>query len=204
MDKKVWWNRAESIPVKDSNFQKILNFYLFNCPVVYTQKRNKKVIKKAVSERAKTFIDQGWEGYAIPTLLSEMKNCAYNLNYKPLKKNVLIDNSFLQKEEIQAGEMIFFLEREDMGDMYAIYYGIRNAFAHGSFSVVKQQSEMVYYLQSAKEGVTKSAMRLRERTLLKWIELFYSTTDDLAKIKKERKNANNRARKKRERMSGAA
>ena len=48
MDKNVWWNRAESIPVKDSNFQKILNFYLFNCPVVYTQKRNKKVIKKAV------------------------------------------------------------------------------------------------------------------------------------------------------------
>ena len=83
---------------------------------------------------------------------------------------MLIDNSFLQKEEIQAGEMIFFLEREDMGDMYAIYYGIRNAFAHASFSVVKQQSEMVYYLQSAKEGVTKSAMRLRERTLLKWID----------------------------------
>ena len=97
MDKNVWWNRAESIPVKDSNFQKILNFYLFNCPVVYTKKRNKKVIKKAVSERAKTFIDQGWEGYAIPTLLSEMKNCAYNLNYKPLKNNVLIDNSFLPK-----------------------------------------------------------------------------------------------------------
>lgn len=188
-----WWDKGTKIPLDDANFQKIIDFYLFNCPVIYRQKKGNVISYKPVSERSKTFMDQGWVNYMIPTLLSEMKRASNKLKYHILKKddkpNDILDGYIKEDEH---NEIVMFSKRDDMGDTYAIFYGIRNAFAHGSFSVIKCNEEMIYFLQSKKEKGIKTIMKLNEKTLLKWIELFNSTVDDLKAIKRERRNTKTR------------
>jgi hypothetical protein len=191
-----WWDKGTKIPLNDGNFQKIIDFYLFNCPVIYRQKKGKVISYKPVSARSKTFIDQGWVNHMIPTLLSEMKQTSKNLKYHILSSSedpVSIMDYYSRDDE--NNEIVAFLEREDMGNTYAIFYGIRNAFAHGSFSVIKCNKETIYLLQSKKEKDIKTIMKLNEKTLLKWIELFNSTVEELKEIKQNRKRAKNQEKR---------
>ena len=66
-------------------------------------------------------------------------------------------------------EMIIMHTRNDMSKACAIFYYIRNGFAHGLFDVKNN----IYCFESSKNGVTKAKVRLKEETLLKWIDCFY-------------------------------
>lgn len=200
-----WWDKGTKIPLGDTNFQKIIDFYLFNCPVIYRQKKGKVIFYKSVSEKARNFIDQGWVNHMLPTLLSEMKRSSNNLKYYSLLNDQnpadVLDRSV---KEDARNEVVAFLKRDDMGDTYAIFYGIRNAFAHGSFSVVKNNGETIYFLQSKKDTSVKTAMKLNEKTLLRWIELFNSTVDDLRVLKRNRRNEKTREKRRRAKEEVAA
>ena len=76
--------------------------------------------------------------------------------------------------------MIVFTKRSDMNITASIFYYIRNAFAHGSFSV----SDRIYYFESSKKGKVLAQIRLHEQTLVKWIELFNSKPDEIKSHKK--------------------
>ena len=52
-----------------------------------------------------------------------------------------------------------------MTDLETLYYYIRNAFAHGAFEVINTKEGRVYKLESAKNGIVKAQMRLKESTL---------------------------------------
>ena len=199
-----WWDKGTKIPLNDANFQKIIDFYLFNSPVIYRQKKGKVISYKPVSERSRTFIDQGWVNHMIPTLLSEMKQASNKLKYHILSSDEnpisVVDN---YSRDDENNEVVAFLERDDMGNTYTIFYGIRNAFAHGSFSVIKCHKETIYLLQSKKEKDIKTIMKLNEKTLLKWIELFNSTVEELKEIKQNRKHAKNQERRRKSKEKAA-
>lgn len=55
---------------------------------------------------------------------------------------------------------------------------IRNAFAHGSFSVENVDGQHIYCLESAKDGSLRARMRLREETLLEWMKLIEMPVGD--------------------------
>ncbi|MDE6728250.1 MAG: hypothetical protein K2J80_09985 [Oscillospiraceae bacterium] len=76
-----WWRQATGTPLGNENFWKIIDFYLFNCPV--KTKSGKKFQK--VSQRAKTFEDQKWIGGKLTTLWSAMKNRIAAWKKKPRK-----------------------------------------------------------------------------------------------------------------------
>lgn len=172
-----WWDKGTKIPLNDANFQSIINFYLFNCPCE-TEKGSTKKGTKAytkVSKCATTLRAQGWTGSYLNTLLASMKHTASGrLAYHTLdnKTDIKLEVNKIEKSSTLSDiyfELIAMADRSDMSKTSAIFYYIRNAFAHGSFSVIKDESKTIYYLESAKDDTVKAEIRLREETLLKWI-----------------------------------
>lgn len=199
-----WWDKGTKIPLNDGNFQKIIDFYLFNCPCETesgsTGKGTKKYTK--VSKRGTTLRAQGWTKGFLNTLLAAMKKTASgHLEYHPFSEgtNIAIESD---KIEIGAGlsdvhfEMIVFAERSGMNKTSAIFYYIRNALAHGSFSVVADEKRKMYYLESSKNCTVKARIRLTEETLLKWIKDFALSPNALRNVLKE--DAKSKRKKKKE------
>ncbi len=60
------------------------------------------------------------------------------------------------------------------------FYCIRNAFAHGNFDVVNG----VYYLRNMAGDTIKGLAKLKEETLLAWIELVNMTPEELKQKRK--------------------
>ena len=181
-----WIKRYGEIPLERKNFQKILSFYLFQCPCE-TQKWSKKektIMYSRVSARGNTLRQRGWTGGHLKTLLAAMKDTtSKQLTYShlPCNKDILSevkaieDNSTLSDPNF---EMIVIVKRSDMTLTSSIFYYIRNALAHGSFRV----NGDVYSFESSKDGTMKAAIRLREKTLLKWIEDVSLSPEKLKKV----------------------
>ena len=199
-----WWNKKAQIPLDNSDFHKILNFFLFYCPVEIEKgkKKNGSLRYEKVSKQATTLRQQGWIKGHLKTLLSCMKNTTSgHLEYHKCESTADIATKC---SEIENGctlndkefELIVIAERSDMNLTSAIFYYIRNALAHGSFSVVRSEKNVTYYLESAKGDETKARMRLREQTLLKWIEDFKLSPNTLkAALAEERREREKQKRK---------
>lgn len=180
-----WWKKGVAFPSDNPNFIKILDFYLFNCPVYFPK------MKKVVSHRATIFEKTVWKDN-LTTLLSEMKR---NIAYQPVKSN---DDVEVIRSQFDGNEQyIVFIENTELKITRSIFYAIRNSFAHGSFSVVNNSGKPIYYLESSKDGIIKSQIKLYESTLLKWIDLFNSPIEKIKEEKKCRKREKDRARRQR-------
>ena len=124
-----WYDPACPIPQEDGNFRKILNFYLFECPV------------DRVSVRGVTLERLGWRGAGLTALLGRMKAAATGtLCYLPVSSGTDVGEAVAQAERSPAlsdpdFELIAFREDQRLGKTRTILYRIRNALAHGSFSV---------------------------------------------------------------------
>lgn len=185
VDKKVSGSSQKTeysiIPYKNKNFIKIIDFYLFNCPARHTQKtkdltgNNKyNFIFTKVSARGKTFSERGIEGGGLRTLRAAMQRTSY--------KGELFDLTLDKPEDIEqyssrSGEICLTVKNSQMSQTDTIYYAIRNAFAHGSFSIEKG----IYFLVNRNNGKLKGIIRLKEETLLKWIDLCSLSTDEIKK-----------------------
>ena len=182
-----WWNKGASIPFNSQSFQKIIDFFLFNCPSEIekgSKKLGTKTYKK-VSQRATTLRAQGWTGGSLNTLLASMKHTTSgHLEYRVFETNrdIRCEVNMIEKTVSLTDsnfEMIVMSERTDMNKTSAIFYYIRNAFAHGSFSVISDSGRTIYYLESAKDSTIKARLRLREDTLMKWIKDFALSPKEL-------------------------
>ena len=166
VDKKVSGSSQKTeysiIPYKNKNFIKIIDFYLFNCPARLTQKtkdstgNNKyNYIFTKVSARGKTFAERGIKGGGLRTLRAAMQRTSY--------KGELFDLTLDKPEDIEQyscrkGEICLTVKNSQMSQTDAIYYAIRNAFAHGSFSIEKG----IYFLVNRNNGKLKGIIRLKE------------------------------------------
>ena len=159
-----WWNRNDTIPFSDGNYIKIVDFYQHKCPVVF--KNGQRVAHRGFDFKAK-----GWNSNLIKTFLCEIKkNCGHPLYYKCCKSNESVEDVMPQADTNL--EAIVYKENCNLYKTQSIFYAIRNAFAHSSFSVVNNGSYKIYYLESSKDGIIKAQIRLKETTLLHWIDIF--------------------------------
>lgn len=198
-----WWNVNPTIPFENKNFQTILNFYLFQCPVEFKRGKKESTTYQKVSQRARSLRERGWiESYAT-TLVNYMKeSLGKNSNYDTCKSEESVAVKVKQLENSGSlsdkhFEVIVYTERSEMNKANAILYYIRNAFAHASFSVTTVGSRKVYYFESAKNGVVKARIRLNETTLLNWMEIIITlhpkaARDVLNENKKQQKNKKKR------------
>lgn len=155
-----------SIP-KSNNFNTIVDFYLLRTPAKRTSFKTgqdgKKIYQYSkVSHRGKTFRDIGIIGNDLIKFRKKMQTTSYDKKLTFEFVETFID--FSEKD----GEFSVILKNSNMSQTDSIFYCIRNALAHGSFSVENQW----YKFENENKGKLKGKMKLHETTLLKWIELF--------------------------------
>lgn len=154
-----------SYSLSNKNFQTIIDFYLFNCPV------------SGKSFRGKTFEEYGFKSKApFSRLKAEMLNSAtesLKANYKPCKKEELEKNFQLAEAVSPPDEYCVFLKSDGKNTIKSLFSAIRNAFAHGSFNVKKYGGTRIYFLLNEK-GYRKAQIVLHEETLLAWIKIIQS------------------------------
>ena len=192
-----WW-KVSRIP-DDERFWKIIKGFVLECPssIKKTPKTGKGIESKSkyipVSNRNLSFRYRNISHNLLTTLLCQLRKdlqkkstyiCLeasddFQLAFDSLmKNNTFQDNLF---------ELMIFRKRNDMSDTEAIYYAIRNSFAHGSFEVIEKNNKRVYLLESVKNGQIMARMRLNETTLINYIELSNLSVDEIKSYGKYRK-----------------
>ncbi len=152
---------SNNLTLSNRNLQKILKFYLFECPV------------PGVSVRGKKFKDFGISGNAAFSRLkkSMLSTATGSLRgyYKPSTKSELQTNIDFMKFVAPPNEYCVFLKNDDKTVMQSLFKAIRNAFAHGAFLVKSYGGERIYYLENY-DKYLKATIVLHETTLLNWIK----------------------------------
>lgn len=198
-----WWRKTNNIPMTNRQFQSIVKGFIFDCPccnrhpktigVIPGGKKRKQLVYVPVSARAESFKSRGITGHLLTTILAQIrkpltKNNAY-VALQPSEDIILAADRLIlnSSQSDDMFEMMVFHKRTDMPDAEAIYYYIRNAFAHGSFEIINCGSDTVYLIESSKEGSPKALMRLNENSLLRYLELKDMTSSEIKELQRKRK-----------------
>lgn len=201
MRSMAWWTKS-AIPFNDSEFQFFVNAFVFECPVcirkkvklrsMSNKKQKSKTQYKPVSARGCSFNSRGVIGNLLTTILAQIR--------RPLAKNnayATIESTGDVEEKVQSiinetalsdinFELMVYKTRSDMPDTEAIFYYIRNSFAHGSFEIKNQGGERIYILESSKDENIKAQMRLKSTTLNHYIELANLSVGEIKSLQKRR------------------
>lgn len=134
-------------------FNKIIDFYLLNCPVVLN--------KNKVCVRAKSFAELGFCNQKLSKLLKVMN--------KDINNHIFFDREPSEHKEINLKdvdyEIISCVEHSELKKTKSIFYAIRNGLAHGQYQI----KQKVIVLEPSKNNNRKAFIRLRMTTLIKWI-----------------------------------
>ncbi len=182
----AWWSIKSKIPITDKNFQTIITALVFNCP--------SSINKQPVSARKTSFTRRGVIKHYLTTILAQIRHpLAQNNAYHPVEDSSIaiaertqqiIKNSPLSDSNF---DLIVFNKRNDMPDTEAIFYYIRNAFAHGSFEVISiRGGSRIYFLESKKNETIKALMRLKESTLLHYVKLSELSVTEIVALRKNK------------------
>ena len=200
-----WWDASKPISSRDRTFSAIIEGLVFNCPSCTIKKTKNgqypngktkyKEESHPVSARGTTFRSRGVCKDLLVTVLAQIrrpfaKYGTYSLlkNDDDVEKKVdqILDSSSLTDPNF---ELIVFKKCSTMSDTEALYYYIRNAFAHGSFEVktLSGGGEKIYLLESKKDDVVKAQMRLKESTLTRYIALSQLDATQVRALRKPKK-----------------
>ena len=195
------WHRASgAIPIERGEFQRIVSGLVFCCPssVVHrirmksdSGKRRYERRFEPVSNRGCSFRKRDITGSLLTTLLAEIRRPlqakgGYSKLSSGCGRTVQEEFSALDQSPGHSDgsfDLMVYRERSDMSDVEAIYYYIRNAFAHGSFNVVLEPKP-IYYLEASRKGTITSRMRLREQTLLRVLDLGELSPNEIKALRK--------------------
>lgn len=168
-----WYSSSASIP-EDEVFNSILHGFVFNCPAALKRGKGEQTTYMPVSSRKRcSFRSRNIAGSLLTTLGAQIKRLVDKDCYQIVgtKSSVYtsVDEAarYLTESSSRSDEffnLIVFRRRSDMSDPEAVFYAVRNAFAHGSFEVTSPVGggERVYLLEAAKDGVPKARIRLKE------------------------------------------
>ena len=178
------------IPLSNKSFQRIIEFYLFETPVRTYQKTKKtepgstidqphpkyNYEFKRVSKRGVTFADRSLDGFKLNSLRAAM------IRVTGVKLINVEDNVSGKAEEMEASAEYIIIKRNDnnVSITEGYFYCIRNAFAHGDFDVEGK----VYTLKNEVGGKIKGMARLKESSLLAWIDLVNMDIEEIKKAGK--------------------
>lgn len=195
-----WW----SVKKQDSTeLERYICLFILNCPASIEKKekdgtyedgkKNYKKIYQPVSARGCSFKSREITGHLLLTILSQIKRSltqqgAYEVigpcESVEVKTQEILDSSSLSDAEF---DLMVFCKRSDMPETEAVFYYIRNAFAHGSFEIRGTGNSRTCYLESQKDGKIKAQMRLKKTTLDEFSDLLKMTPAQVGALQKRRK-----------------
>ena len=188
-----WIDRTSHIPIDDTNFHKILEFYMLNCPIKIPGKSNKKRTWRNVSMRGGQYNDSNLlQAFSIHIKKEFTKQGLYKESDSKIGE-VSFDN--IEKEYTVQDEnynLIVYEVKHGYGKARSILYSIRCAFAHGSFEVVEnKKGQKIYKFENFNtNGRLTARIRLKESVLLDWIKFIREYSP--SKTKKSRKKSSKR------------
>lgn len=187
-----YW-KCQNIPQNDSTLKNIIFQYVVSCPSSIRKKEGGGYVYSSVSQKKNcSFRKRGITHSLLTTLLSQIKkSLVTNEAYHKLEPNDSVENKI---EEIiknttlsdEHFDLVIFKKHSNMSDTEAIFYYIRNAFAHGSFGIKTINNNRIYYLESKRDTI-KALMRLKESTLKKYIKLMKKSPAEIKKLQKNKK-----------------
>lgn len=171
----TWIDYSTRIPMNEENFQKILEFYLLNCPI----KNKKGNSYDDISKRGGQYDNKC-------LLTSFTSQVSKQITYPNIYKEVgeISELEYDKFEEEYEGNdknfaLVIYKEKSGFGKGRSILYSIRCALAHGSFEVFKDSNgRNVYKFENNYKGKITARIRLRESELIEWMEFIknYSPT----------------------------
>lgn len=198
----AWWDRNSPIPFQQDSFRRIAYEFVINCPASVrrsttvrkngTGKAVRKTEYRPVSTRASTFRDRGISNSLLNTVAASIRRPLKKYGtYRHLESSASVEAVAEEIERTvpykdQTFEIIVICKRNEMSEAESVYYGIRNAFAHGSFDVITVKGKNVYRFECKRDGKTKALMRLKESTLLSLIDLMNKTAKEIQAMQKHR------------------
>ena len=158
-------NYNNEIVLSNKALQKIIIFFLFQCPV------------KGVSFRGRSFDQYGFHGSSdfskLKRALLNAADSSLHKNYYPCKKDEHPEKFKLTEDIDPPDEYCVFLKSSEHRVIESLFSAIRNAIAHGSFNVKEYKRVRIYYFCNFKT-YKKAEIVLRESTLLQWIKIIQS------------------------------
>lgn len=178
------------IPLNSKNFQRIIQFFLFECPVETYKRIDKEKETDAerenqihphynyhfhrVSHRGFSFADKELTGAKLNSFRAAMKRVAET-------DITLLAVDEINEIDLKSEFVIIKKNPGNVSDTEGLFYCIRNALAHGSFEVLNNK---YYYFENRSGDKLKGIARLKEKTLLSWIGLFNMPIDEIKKAGK--------------------
>lgn len=165
--------------VYSDEFEKIITFFLFECPV------------EKVSHRGEDFQELGWKGSSRLQMLERLlKGCTEIAE----EKWICCHKSEVESKANNIGSFLYIVCNNDKGRIKSIIYAIRNSFAHGSFEVKKIDGCNCYYLENWYKEKLRAKIVIEEKALLDWVKIIktnpiYLTKKAIKKNAKERKRS---------------
>lgn len=160
------FKKKVKLPGND-NLAKLIQFYVWETPV------------PDVSSKGVELSEYGWKKSSLLTLHAEMRKIS---NF-PGSKNqwwISVTTNEIEKELQRIGrldnydcsfEFAVHTVRDGLNKTEALFYLIRNSFAHGGFRKHKYEGEIYYAFENQNNGMLKGRAIFREQTLLNWIKV---------------------------------
>ena len=148
-----------------------------------------------VSARDNSFKSRGVTGHYLNTILAQIRrplvaNNAYHVigTDESVEDTItnIVDNTSL-KDPYFDMIVMHRRDRNQMPETEAVFYYIRNSFAHGSFETRTVENNTYYYLESGQKGTVKARMRLRESTLMEYARLSRLSKEDIKLLQRHKK-----------------
>lgn len=150
----AWFDPSAKIPIGRVAFNQIVEGFVFLCPssIKHEEKdkanpKKKRVFYQDVSMRLCSFRRRGIDSHLLRTILAQIrKPLVAQGTYSVLNSdqdvpsavaNIIASVSLADPYY----DIMVYKHRPDMSDTEAIFYYIRNAFAHGSFEVKTTKGE---------------------------------------------------------------
>lgn len=196
-----WW-KVNNIPFDKRNFCRIIDALVFNCPAcTCNQKKDGKYPNgktkysyeyKPVSAREVSFRKRGIEKGLLITLLSQSRKLVTNKMFFVIEKTESVEarvddifRTFLLSDP--NFEIVVFKKKDGCSDAELFFYYMRNAFAHGSFEIIQSKEGKVYLLECKNNSSLNARMRLKEKTLMDYVQLSEISAAELQRMQKKRR-----------------
>ncbi len=171
----------------DERVKKIALDFIWNCPSSIQKGKQ----WYPVSKRKCSFRKRGIKESLLRTILSQIKKQLPSKEfYVKIKSGESVEEKVINMEKTSVlsdsrHEYIVLCNHSSMSETEAVFYYIRNAFAHGAFSVEDTNEKgWLYYLESEKEGTLKAKMLLKESTLIEYSHLMKLTPNEIKSFRK--------------------
>lgn len=199
-----WCNCNSPISYEGNRLIEAIDFFVLHCPASIRSsvkdgiwpdgKKKRKKIYKDVSVRDCSFHRNGISGNLLSTILAEIRRpIAKQGLFQVIKADADVEATAeallcSRTGSDQWPDLMVMHTRSDMPDSESIFYYIRNAFAHGSFEVIRDDKRQpIYRLECKKDGIVKAQMQLKEKTIIRLKQLAEMNPGEIKQLQKRKK-----------------